>query len=149
MAAPGVKADAGFPVFVQPHRELHFVAVAVHLGGGEDGLDLDVQPADPPEGVGHGGLFGLQLGLVAQVPQTAPAAGSGHGAVGRDTVGGGCFHRLHNAEGVPLAVLDHPGADHIAGGRPRHKDGFALPVADAAAVAGQTFDGQGDNLIFL
>ena len=149
VAAPGVKADAGFPVFVQPHRELHFVAVAVHFGGGEDGLDLDVQPADPPEGVGYGGLLGLQLGLVAQVPQTAPAAGSGHGAVGRDAVGGGRLDRIHDAEGVPLAVLDHPGADHIAGGRPRHKDGFALPVADAAAVAGQPLDGQCDDLILL
>src|SRR5699024_10987687 len=91
VAAPGVKTDAGLAVFVQPHRVLHFVAVAVHFGGGEDGLDLDVQPADPPEGVGYGGLLGLQLGLVAQVPQAAPAAGPGHGAVSRDAVWGGCL----------------------------------------------------------
>lgn len=149
VAASGVKADAGFAVFVQPHRVLHFVAVAVHFGGGEDGLDLDVQPADPPEGVGYGGLLGLQLGLVAQMPQAAPAAGACHRAVGRDAVGGGRLDRIHDAEGIPLAVLDHPGADHIAGGRPRHKDGFALPVADAAAVAGQPLDGQCDDLILL
>ena len=149
VAASGVKADAGPPGFVQAHRVLHLVAVAVHFGGGEDGLHRDVQPPDAAEGVGHRGLFCLQLGLVAQMPQAAPPAGPRHRAVGGDAVGGGRLHRLHDAEGIPLAVLDDTGADHVAGGRPRHKDRFALPVADAAAVAGQALDGQCDDLVLL
>ena len=34
VGAPGVEADAGHAVFVHAHRELHLVAVAVHLRGG-------------------------------------------------------------------------------------------------------------------
>ena len=34
VGAPGVEADAGYAVLVHAHRELHLVAVAVHLRGG-------------------------------------------------------------------------------------------------------------------
>ena len=149
VAAPGVKADAGPAVFAPPHRVLHLVAVAVDLRGGEDGRDRHLQPADPAEGVGHRLLLGLQLSLVADVPQGAAAAGAGHRAAGGDTVGGGGEHILHDAEGVPAAVLDHLRPDDVAGGGARHKDRLALPMADAAALAGQPLDGQGDDLIFL
>ena len=149
VAAPGIKPDAGFALLVQTHRELDFVPVAVHLGGGEDGLHLDVQAADPLESVCHRRLFGLQLGLVAQVAQAAPAAGACYRAVRRDAVGRGLVDLLHDAKGVPLAVFHHPGLDLVAGSGAGHKDRFAFPMADAAAVAGQPLDGEGDDLVFL
>lgn len=57
----GVKADARRTVLVHAHRELHLVAVAVHLRGGQDIQHRHLQPADAAEGVQHAFLFGAQL----------------------------------------------------------------------------------------
>ena len=149
VTAPGIKADAQMTIFVAAYRILYLVAVTVHFGRGENGLDGDIQPANPAERIRYRVLLGIELGLIAQVPQAAPAAGPCHRAVHRDAVRGSCFDALHNAEGVPLAVFDNSSADDIAGRSTRHENRFALPMADAAAVAGQPFDGQGDDLIFL
>lgn len=51
MGAAGIKTNAGLAVFVPPDRELHFIAVAVHLGGGDCGQHRDIQPANAAERV--------------------------------------------------------------------------------------------------
>ena len=86
VSAPGVEADAGVTVLVQPYRELDLVAVAVHFGGRADVQHRHVQPTDAAEGIGHILLLGTQLGGVIQMPQAAAAAGSRHGTVHRNAV---------------------------------------------------------------
>ena len=150
VGAACVKADAGQTVFVPPHRELHLVAVAVHLQRGQGGVDRHVQPADAAESVLHIVVLGPQLGLIAQVPQAAAAAGPGGGAVHLHPVGGGHQHLIQDAEGVALAVFDdlHPGL--VAGGGVGHKDGLAVGrVGHAAAVVGKPLNGHFKQLVFL
>ena len=76
MSAPGVEADAGVTVLVQPYRELDLVAVAVCLRGGADVKHRHVQPTDAAEGIGHILLLGTQLGGVIQPPQGPATAQS-------------------------------------------------------------------------
>ena len=150
MGAPGVKADAGGTVFVPAHRELHLVAIAVHFGGGQGVQNRHIQPADAAEGVGHALLLGPQLGGVVQMPQTAPAAGAGHGAVHRDAVGRGGAQAVQNAEGIAAAVLDDADIGLIAGGSAGHEHGLTVRrVCHAAAIIGKPLDGQRQHLIFL
>ena len=150
MGAACVETDAGLSVFVQPHRELNLVAVAVGFRRGQNGQHRHFQPADARKGIAHVLLLGAQLGFIAQVAQAAAAAGAGHGAVRRDAVGRGGKHLVQNAEGVALAVLDdaHPG--FVAGGSAWNEHRFTVrAVGHAAAVAGQPFDTQGEELVLL
>ena len=150
VGAACVETDAGMPVFVQTHRELHLVAVAVGFRRGQDGQHRHLQSADARKGIGHILLLGAQLGFVAQVAQAAAAAGAGHSAVHRDAVGRGGEHLVQNTESVALAVLDdaHPG--FVAGGSAGNEHGLAVrAVGHTAAVAGQPLDAQGEELVLL
>lgn len=150
MGTAGVEANAGLAVFIAAHRELDFVAVAVHFRRGESRQNGNIQPADPPEGIGHAVLFGGKFGLVPEVAEAASAAGPGGRAVRGDAVGRGGQQLVQNAEGIPAAVLDDLDPGRVAGGCARDKDGLAvLRVGDAAAVVGQPLDLQGQKLIFL
>ena len=74
MGAPGVETDAGRAVFVHANRELHLVAVAVYLRGGQNVQHRNLQPANAAEGVQYAFLLGAQLSGIIQMPQAAPAA---------------------------------------------------------------------------
>lgn len=146
----GVKADARRTVLVHAHRELHLVAVAVHLRGGQDIQHRHFQPADAAEGVQHAFLFGAQLCGVVQMPQAAPAAGACYRAVHRNTIRRGSEQLVQNAKGIPAAVLHdaHPG--FVPRGSAGHEYGLAIgTVGNAAAVAGKALDAQGQDLVFL
>ena len=150
MGTSGVKADAGYAVLVHAHRELHLVAVAVHLRGGQNVQHRHLQPADAAEGVQHTFLFGTQLCGVVQMPQAAPAAGACHRAVHRNTIRRGSEQLVQNAKGIPAAVLydAHPG--FVPRGSAGHEYGLAIgTVGNAAAVAGKALDAQGQDLVFL
>ena len=150
MGAPGVEADAGYAVLVHAHRELHLVAVAVYLRGGQNVQHRHLQPADAAEGVQHAFLFGAQLCGVVQMPQAAPAAGTCYRAVHRNTIRRGSEQLVQNAKGIPAAVLHdaHPG--FVPRGSAGHEYGLAIgTVGNAAAVAGKALDAQGQDLVFL
>lgn len=149
VAAASIEANAQMPVFVFPYRILYLVAVAVYFGRGENGLDGNIQPANPSEGICHRVLFGLQLRLIAEMAEAAAAAGASNRAVHRNPVRRSGFQGIHNPKSIPLAILDNSGLDLVSGCRARHKDCFSLPVAHAAAVTGQPLNGQGDDLVFL
>ena len=150
VGAACVEADAGPAIFVQPHGELHLVAVAVFFRRAQDGQHRHLQPADARKGVGHALLLGAQLGFVAQVAQAAAAAGACHGAIHRDAVRRGGEHFVQDAEGIAPAVLHDAHAGLVAGGCAGDEHGFALrAVGHAAAVAGQALHLQGEDLILL
>ena len=110
----------------------------------------NLQPADPPERVGHVVLLGGKLRFVPEMAQTAAAAGSGRRTIHRDAVGRGGQQLVQNAEGIPAAVLDDPDPGGVAGGCTRDEDRFAVfRMGDAAAVVGQPLDLQVQQLIFL
>ena len=146
----GVKADARRTVLVHAHRELHLVAVAVHLRGGQDIQHRNLQPADAAEGVQHAFLLGAQFCGVVQMPQAAPAAGACHRAVHRDAVRRGGEQLVQNAKGIPTAVLHdaHPG--FVPRGSAGHEYGLTIgTVGNAAAVAGKALNAQDQDLVFL
>ena len=150
VSAPGVKANAGVTVLVQPYRELDLVAVAVHLRGGADVQHRHVQPTDAAEGIGNILLLGTQLGGVIQMPQAAAAAGSRHGTVHWNAVRRGGAQMVQNAKGVALAVLYDAHIGFVTGGGTRHKNGLAVrAVGHTAAVAGKPLDAQGQDLVLL
>ena len=150
VGAACVETDAGLAGLIPPHRELHLVAVTVHFGGSKDRQDGNLQPADPPERVGHVVLLGGKLRFVPEMAQAAAAAGPGRRTIHRDAVGRGGQQLVQNAEGIPAAVLDDPDPGGVAGGRTRDEDRFAVfRMGDAAAVVGQPLDLQVQQLIFL
>ena len=150
MGPSGVETDAGVAVLIPPHRELHLVAVAVHLRGRLDGQYRNIQPADAGKGVCNVFLLGTQLRPVIQMPQAAAAAGTGYGAVQRDAVGGGGQDLVQNTKGVTPAVFYDAHLCLIAGGGTGNKNSFAVgAVRHTAAIAGKALDLQGQDLVFL
>ena len=150
VGASGEKADARRTVLVHAHRELHLVAVAVHLRGGQDIQHRNLQPADTAEGIQHAFLFGAQLCGVVQMPQAAPAAGACYRAVHRNAVRRGGEQLVQNAKGIPAAVLynAHPG--FVPRSSAGYEHGLAIgTVGNAAAVAGKALNAQGQDLVFL
>ena len=150
MGAASIKTNAGLAVFVPPDRELHFIAVAVHLGGGDCGQHRDIQPANAAERVCYVLVFGLQLCLIAEMTQAAAAAGTGGRAVYLHAVGRGGEQLVQNAKRVAAAVFDDLDPRFIAGGSVGYKNGLAVRgVGHAAAVAGKALNAEGQELIFL
>lgn len=150
VGAPGEKADARRTVLVYAHRELHLVAVAVYVWRRQNIQHRHLQPADAAEGIQHAFLFGAQLSGIIQMPQAAPAAGACHRAVHRNAVRRGGEQLVQNAKGVPAAVLHDAHPCFVPGGGAGDKYGLAIgTVGHTAAVAGKTFDAQGQDLVFL
>ena len=150
VGAPCVKADAGHAVLVYAHRELHLVAVAVYVWRRQNIQHRHLQPADAAEGIQHAFLLGAQLCGIIQMPQAAPAAGACHRAVHRNAVRRGGEQLVQNAKGVPAAVLHDAHPCFVPGGGAGDKYGLAIgTVGHTAAVAGKTFDAQGQDLVFL
>ena len=150
MGAPRVKADAGHPALILPYRELHLVAVTVHLRRGQDIQYRHLQPTNAAEGIRYAFLFGAQLGGIVQMPQAASAARPRYRAVHRDAVRGGGKQLVQDAKGITTAVLDDAYLGFIARGGAGYEYGFAIgTVGNAAAIAGKALDAQGQDLIFL
>ena len=149
VAAPGKKAGHNMPVLVGAHGQLDLVAVAVRVGCAQHVRHRYVQLAQPRKGVPYKLGLGGALGLIADMPQTAAAAGAGHRAVLPDAARPGGQQLLHAAESIAFQCLYNAAADHIPRCRAGHKNGLPFHMGNAAAIAGKVFDRGFKNLIFL
>ena len=148
VAAPGKKAGHNMPVLVGAHGQLDLVAVAVRVGRAQYVRHRYVQLAQPRKGVPYKLGFGGALGLIADMPQPAAAAGAGHRAVLPDAARPGGQQLLHAAKGIGFHRLDNAHLGHVAGGGQRHKNGLTVLVGHAVSVIGERFDLQSNDLIF-
>ena len=132
---PGVGAS-----FFHRHRILRLVAVAVAVGGGENGDFRQIFAADAVQAVLH--PLGFQPGLlgVVHVPEIAAAAELGDLALPVDPVGG-LFQNLHNFPRRPrLLRLLHPDAHLFPGDGVGDEYGAALDMGDALSFGGVVRD---------
>ena len=148
VAAPGVKPGDEMPVLIPPDRQLYLVAVAAGAGGGQRIGHRQIQPAQPAERVPHKTGLGRALGRVGQMAEMAAAAGPGDGAVRRAAAGAGGVHPHNPPVGIGFERLGDLHGQRVAGRGARHKDGLAVKMPHAVAVAGQRFNGEGDGLVF-
>ena len=91
VCAACVKAGNNVPVRRKGHRILYFIAVTLGQGTGQNGQHGNFQPANAGKSIGHKALLGGKLGLIAQMPKAASAAGAIHRAVRLHTAGAGGF----------------------------------------------------------
>ena len=147
---PAKKAGHNMPVLVGAHGQLDLVAVAVRVGCAQHVRHRYVQLAQPRKGVPYKLGLGGALGLIADMPQPAAAAGAGDSAVHRDAVRRRGEQFVQDAEGIPAAVLHDAHPCFVPGGGAGDKYGLAIgTVGHTAAVAGKAFDAQGQDLVFL
>ena len=141
--------ETGVGLLLAGHGVLCLVAVAVDVGGGQDGHFLQIFAADAVQAVLH--TLGLQAGffLVIHVPEGAAAAELGHGALPVDTMGGlfQNFHDLACGPGLP-GQLD---ADvvFLPGDGVGDEDGTAFDMGHALAFGGVVGDDGLVNLILV
>ena len=140
MTAAGIKTGDRMAPLVPLNRELNLIAIAVLLRGSQHLVNGQFQPSNAAERIQNKAFFGLQLGPVGQMPETAPAAGAADGAVLVPAAGAGLLQLVHNAVSIPLAVLDNARRNPIAGCGIGYKNGLALISANPAAFTGQCTD---------
>ena len=134
VAAARKKARDQMPVFVGADGQLHLVAVTVGGGGTQHIMHRHVQLAQAGKRVAHKLRFGGTLGCIADMPQPAAAAGTGHGAVLLHAAGAGGQQLFQSAKGIAFHGLDDAHLGHIAGGGGSYKNGLAVMMGHAAAV---------------
>jgi len=144
--APGPEKSDFRP---RPQGKLGLIAITVFTIAWHNALHPHGQPANPLQGVHHPLPLGLQFGLIAHVPELAPAA-LGEVGAGRLPPGGGGgldFHRL-GPRGA-LAHLEHQRLAHLAGQGAGDEHHLPIHMGDTLPVDAQGLHRQGHRVVFL
>jgi len=135
-------------VFIRTHGQLYLVAVTVGVFCPDNRQHRHIQAAQPRKSVPHKACLGLTFGCVFNMPQSTAAAGAGHRAVALPPCRAWGQKFFQSGKGVAFHRFDNAHLGHIAGGRIGDKQCQAVLVGYAAAVTGQGFYCNGQNLIF-
>ena len=143
------KAEGGLTLRILAAWDLCFVAIAVFLGGGKDGVASDIKLADTLEMTVYPAFFDGKLRIVTDMTEQTAAAFGKNGAIGFGSGFGGRDDFFAFCKAVRGKHFQHACFNDVANGGFGNEKHVAIVLGNTHTFVGQVGDRKGDEIVFL